>query len=74
MNAGSGMCTSLHLYVKSDPYLMSQLNMISIEENSQGGHGITLLLFLNRVLNQKIHYSSSLPDSSNRTYLFLRVS
>lgn len=73
MNAGSRMCASLHLYVKGDPYLMSQLNVISVEENSQGGRGITLLLFLNRVLNQKIHYSSSLPDSSNRTYLFFRV-
>ncbi|NWI33359.1 U2AFM protein, partial [Sula dactylatra] len=30
-------------------------------------YGITLLLFLNTVLNQKMYYSSSLPDSSNRT-------
>lgn len=55
-------------YGKDSPYLMSQLNIVVKKIPSEDI--VIFLLFLNRVLNLKIHYSSSLPDSSNRTYLF----
>lgn len=51
---------------------MSQLNTVSVEKmsNEDMEYVITLLLFLNALLNRMMYYSSSLPDSSIRTYLF----
>lgn len=68
------ICALFASCIKDNPYLMSQLNTVLKKmPNEDMEYGITLLLFLNTVLNQKIYYSSSLPDSSNRTYLFLRA-
>lgn len=34
------ICALFASSVKDNPYLMSQLNTVSVEENDQGGYGI----------------------------------